>query len=57
VSGRRLAFITLTNLLGVIFTLGLYRPFAELRLMKYRLQSISMLPGGRPRRFCGLRRG
>lgn len=46
VSGRRLAFITLTNLLGVIFSLGLYRPFAELRLMKYRLQSISMLPGG-----------
>ena len=46
VSGRRLVFITLTNLLGVILTLGLYRPFAELRLMKYRLQSISMLPDG-----------
>lgn len=46
VSGRRLTFITLTNLLGVVFSLGLYRPFAELRLMKYRLESISMLPDG-----------
>ncbi len=46
VSGRRLAFITATNLLGVVFSLGLYRPFAELRLMKYRLESISMLPDG-----------
>lgn len=45
VSGRRLAFIAITNLLGVIFTLGLYRPFAEVRLMKYRLECISMIPG------------
>lgn len=46
VSGRRLAFIAITNLIGVVFTLGLYRPFAEVRLMKYRLACISMIPAG-----------
>ncbi|WP_256078173.1 YjgN family protein [Massilia sp. YIM B04103] len=42
----RLTFIYLTNLLGVIFTLGLFIPFAKVRALKYRLESASLLAAG-----------
>jgi uncharacterized membrane protein YjgN (DUF898 family) len=42
----RLTFIMLTNLLGIIFTLGLYIPFAKVRAMKYRIESTALLVQG-----------
>ena len=38
----RLAFIYLTNLLGMIFTLGLFYPWARIRRMKYQFDSMSV---------------
>lgn len=46
VSARRLFFIMITNLIGLVLTLGLFRPFAVVRLLKYRLESVSMLASG-----------
>lgn len=46
VSPGRVAFIALTNLLGIICTLGLYMPFATMRMMKYRLESVALLVDG-----------
>lgn len=46
VSARRLFFITITNLIGIALTLGLYRPFAVVRLLKYRVESISFIASG-----------
>ena len=43
VSARTLFFITLTNLLGIVLTLGLYRPFAVVRALKYRTESIALV--------------
>ncbi len=34
--------IYLTNLLGIVFTLGLYTPWAQLRLMRYRLAAMAV---------------
>lgn len=42
----RTAFIMATNLLGIIFTLGLYTPFAQIRMMKYRIESMTLVPAG-----------
>ena len=43
---RSLMFITITNLLGIVFTLGLYKPFAEVRLMKYVASVFTLVPVG-----------
>lgn len=40
------AFIMATNLLGILFTLGLYIPFAQVRMMKYRMESMTLVPAG-----------
>jgi uncharacterized membrane protein YjgN (DUF898 family) len=42
----RTAFIALTNLLGIILTLGLFIPFARTRMLKYRIESMSFIPAG-----------
>jgi len=42
----RMVFITLTNILGVICTLGLFMPFAVIRMLKYRVESMTLLPAG-----------
>jgi len=42
----RVAFIALTNLLAILCTLGLYLPFAKMRMMKYRLESVALLVDG-----------
>lgn len=42
----RLAFIYATNTVGIILTLGFYTPFAKVRAMKYRLESISLQVSG-----------
>ncbi|MFZ5509675.1 MAG: YjgN family protein [Pseudomonadota bacterium] len=46
VSARRLWFITVTNLLAIALTLGLYRPFAAVRLLKYRAESVALVAAG-----------
>lgn len=42
----RVCFITVTNIIGIICTLGLFLPFAQIRLIKYRVESMSLLPDG-----------
>ena len=42
----RIAAIYLTNTLAIIFTLGLYIPFATVRAMKYRLECTSLMVNG-----------
>jgi uncharacterized membrane protein YjgN (DUF898 family) len=46
VTARKLFFIMITNLVGIVLTLGLFRPFAVVRTLKYRLESVSMLATG-----------
>ena len=42
---RKLAWIGATNLLLIVLTLGLYMPFAAVRLARYRVACMSLLPG------------
>ena len=42
----KIAFIAVTNVIGIVLTLGLFLPFAKVRMMKYRLESISLVPDG-----------
>lgn len=46
VDSGRLFFIFITNLIGIVLTLGLYQPFAAIRFAKYRLESVSLLAAG-----------
>ncbi len=46
VSARKLFFITFTNFILIILTLGLYKPFATIRLLRYRLETMGFLPHG-----------
>lgn len=41
----RMTFIAVTNIIGIMLTLGLFIPFAQIRSMKYRIESMSLLPG------------
>lgn len=40
----RVIFIMFTNVIGVICTLGLFIPFAHIRTLKYRLESMTLIP-------------
>jgi uncharacterized membrane protein YjgN (DUF898 family) len=40
----RVVFIAFTNILGVVCTLGLFTPFAQIRMMRYRIGSMTLLP-------------
>jgi uncharacterized membrane protein YjgN (DUF898 family) len=42
----RLAVLYLTNTLGIVFTLGLFTPFAKVRTLKYRLESTTLVVAG-----------
>jgi uncharacterized membrane protein YjgN (DUF898 family) len=44
VSARKLLWIHASNLMLITLTLGLYKPFAEIRLLKYRIESMVLLP-------------
>ena len=35
-----------TNLLGIVVTLGLFVPWARVRLARYRAESLALVPGG-----------
>jgi uncharacterized membrane protein YjgN (DUF898 family) len=43
---RRVIFITVTNYLAIVCTLGLFIPFAKVRALRYRLESTVLLPQG-----------
>lgn len=45
ISARGLTWIILTNFIGVILTLGLFKPFADVRMARYRLAHMALLPG------------
>jgi uncharacterized membrane protein YjgN (DUF898 family) len=42
----RMVFIAFTNIIGIVLTLGLFTPFAQVRAMKYRLESMTLIPNG-----------
>lgn len=45
-STAKLAWIACSNLAGVIVSLGLFLPFAQMRMLKYRIESMTMVPAG-----------
>lgn len=45
-SARRLLWIHASNLALIALTLGLYKPFAAVRLAKYRIESVTLLAEG-----------
>jgi len=46
-SARRLLWLHATNLAFTTLSLGLYKPFATMRLMKYKVESLVLLPDGK----------
>ncbi|MFO1318955.1 MAG: YjgN family protein [Burkholderiales bacterium] len=50
-----LFWIILSNLVLTLLTLGLYRPFAMVRVAQYRMSCLSMMPGEPLDRFVGER--
>jgi uncharacterized membrane protein YjgN (DUF898 family) len=51
VSARRLLLIHASNLLLIMLTCGLYKPFAAVRLMKYRVENMILIPAGNLEEF------
>jgi uncharacterized membrane protein YjgN (DUF898 family) len=47
VSMWSLMWINVTNLLGIVFTLGVYYPWAKMRLLRYQLENIHVDSDGR----------
>lgn len=45
-SARSILWIGVTNLLGVLLTLGLYKPFATIRMLRYKLEVMGLLAIG-----------
>jgi uncharacterized membrane protein YjgN (DUF898 family) len=43
IQARKLLGLYITNFFGIIFTLGLFKPFASIRLMRYRLSCMSVV--------------
>jgi uncharacterized membrane protein YjgN (DUF898 family) len=46
ITARGLAWIIFSNFFLVIITLGLFKPFADIRLARYRIEHMAMLPAG-----------
>lgn len=45
-SARTLLWIHASNLMLITLTFGLYKPFAVVRLIKYRVEAMSLIPAG-----------
>jgi uncharacterized membrane protein YjgN (DUF898 family) len=43
IQARQLLSLYITNFIGIIFTLGLFKPFATIRLLRYRLSCMTLL--------------
>ena len=37
--------VIVSNIVLVILTLGLYKPYADVRLLRYKLEHLALLPG------------
>ncbi|WP_052452511.1 YjgN family protein [Noviherbaspirillum autotrophicum] len=46
VSARKLLWIHASNLMLITLTFGLYKPFAVVRLARYRIESMALVPSG-----------
>lgn len=42
----RTAWIGITNLLGIVATFGLFLPFAQVRMLRYRIESLTLITQG-----------
>ena len=51
VQARKLMWIHATNLILITLTFGLYKPFAVIRLIKYRVESMTLIPDGNLEEF------
>ena len=51
IEARQLVFITITNLLGVLFTFGLFKPFAVVRVTEYLLTASTVVVHGNLNEF------
>jgi len=51
VSARKLFAIMFTNFILIILTLGLFKPFAVIRLLRYRLETMGFVSEGSPEAF------
>jgi uncharacterized membrane protein YjgN (DUF898 family) len=54
VRARDLLLIYVTNFIAIVFTLGLYKPFADIRLAKYRLTHMALHTEGNFDEFLAL---
>ena len=45
-TARGLAWIIFSNFIFIVLTLGLYKPFADIRLARYRIEHMALLPAG-----------
>lgn len=45
-SARKLLWVHVTNFLGILLTLGLYKPFAAVRLARLRIESMGVMVSG-----------
>jgi len=41
-----LGWVIITNFLFIVITLGLFKPFADIRLTRYKIEHMAMLPAG-----------
>ena len=46
VHARGLFWIYLTNFIGILLTLGLFKPFADIRLARYRIEHLGIVQTG-----------
>lgn len=45
-SARKLTWISVSNFIAILLTLGFYRPFAAVRMAKYRVSCLSLIAAG-----------
>lgn len=50
-SARGLLWIILSNFIFIILSIGLFKPFADIRMARYRVQHMALLPGGNLEEF------
>jgi uncharacterized membrane protein YjgN (DUF898 family) len=52
VTARKLLWLHASNLALIVLTLGLYKPFAAIRLIKYKTEQMVLLPSDKLEEFC-----
>ena len=46
ISARGLTWVIFSNLVFIVLTLGLFKPFADIRMARYRIEHMALLPAG-----------